>query len=313
VDRRFSGETLARLDKRLAALSAAVENQEGAAAAELLAGLSGKIDVLSEAMDSQGPRGTRRDLEALDRKLDQVTRSLADQAEHLSRPQLEPLQERLDALQARLEDLAEGVRASSAELGPFAQTLQDISTASPLLETRATSASSTSGSPPSRSVWQAWGPAAPIPALCTISWKNIVSRLELLKGRSIDPARLGEIFDKVDAAMRSGIGRRALRTASSACWTSCPSGDAGRPLISRLADRLDAHAGAAGFRRPPGEAGRAARRPWPVYAAEARGSAEESGDLRGDIVALRRELRSLPVWVKARRISVLSSRRSPPV
>jgi DNA repair exonuclease SbcCD ATPase subunit len=65
VDRRFSGETLAGLDKRLAALTAAVENQEGAAAAELLAGLNSKIDVLSEAMDANGPRGSRRELEGL--------------------------------------------------------------------------------------------------------------------------------------------------------------------------------------------------------------------------------------------------------
>ena len=33
--------------------------------------------------------------------------------------------------------------------------------------------------------------------------ESIVSRLELLKGRSIDPARLNELFDRVDAAMRA--------------------------------------------------------------------------------------------------------------
>ena len=34
--------------------------------------------------------------------------------------------------------------------------------------------------------------------------ESIVSRLELLKGRSIDPARLTELFDRVDAAARGG-------------------------------------------------------------------------------------------------------------
>ena len=33
--------------------------------------------------------------------------------------------------------------------------------------------------------------------------ESIVSRLELLKGRSIDPARLNDLFDRVDAAMRA--------------------------------------------------------------------------------------------------------------
>jgi hypothetical protein len=75
VDRRFSGETLAGLDKRLAALTAAVENQEGAAAAELLAGLNSKIDVLSEAMTQTVPWLAARTGRP-DRKLDELQRLL---------------------------------------------------------------------------------------------------------------------------------------------------------------------------------------------------------------------------------------------
>jgi hypothetical protein len=250
VDRRFSGETLAGLDKRLAALTAAVENQEGAAAAELLAGLNSKIDVLSEAMDANGPRGSRRELEGLDRKLDELQRLLAERTEQLSKPQLEPLQERLDEMHARLEDLATGVRASSAELGPFAQTLQDISdrvTASgersddnvvverlAAIEERLAGLS-TRGSDP-RAIHN--------------QLENIVSRLELLKGRSIDPARLSDIFDRVDAAMRTGLADERFERLE-------------RLLDERTPPRVQGVAGAAGAayrrdrpgRRPRGSAG----------------------------------------------------------
>ena len=125
-DRRSSGETLARLDKRLAALTAAVEQQEDDAAAEILAGLTQKMDALADAIEAQDARGARRDLEVLDRKLDQLRRMRStDQAEHLSRRQMEPLEERLDRMQAQLEEIARA-QASTAQFGPFAQQLQDI-------------------------------------------------------------------------------------------------------------------------------------------------------------------------------------------
>src|SRR5206468_1758420 len=95
ADRHISVEALARLDKKLGALTAAVENQEDEAAAAALAALTRKVDAVAESIDAQDAGGARRDLAALDRKLDQLNRALAEQAERLASPQLEPLEERL--------------------------------------------------------------------------------------------------------------------------------------------------------------------------------------------------------------------------
>jgi localization factor PodJL len=237
---------------------------------------------------------------------------LAERTEQFSKPQLEPLQERLDEMHARLEDLATGVRASSAELGPFAQTLQDISdrvTASgersddnvvverlAAIEERLAGLSARGADP--RAVHN--------------QLDNIVSRLELLKGRSIDPARLSDIFDRVDAAMRTGLAderfdklERLLdeRTPPvSREWlerleqriTETAQGGISADMLGALRDRLDTQPAPvsddrlARLEERLEDLGRA-------YSTGGEGlAAEDFGDLRGDIIALRRELRSLP-------------------
>jgi localization factor PodJL len=200
--RRVNGDSLARLEQRLAAATAMIEEQEKGVAAEILAVLTPRIDSLGEAIVSQDVSAARRDIGGLDRKLDQLAHSLSQQVEHLA-PQMRPLETRLDLLQAQMEELANRARDSIVQLGPFAQKLQEISdrvnalgiqgAPTPLsqrlaaIEERIAGLASRGGDPR---------------ALQT-QLDAIVSRLELLKGRSIDPARLNDLFDRVDVAIRA--------------------------------------------------------------------------------------------------------------
>ena len=202
-DRQAGHELIARLDHRIAALTAAIEQQEDEAASEILANLTQKIDTLGEAIEAQDAGGTRRGIELLDRKLEQLAGSLGEQAEHLSRAQFESLETRLDEMQTQLEDLSRRARNSTAQFGPFAKKLDEIasrvtalgaigaptplSTRLASIEERLSGLVARSGDPRSLHT----------------QLENVISRLELLKGRSIDPARLNDLFDRVDSAVRA--------------------------------------------------------------------------------------------------------------
>lgn len=261
-DRRFNTDALARLERRIGALTTAVETQESEAAAEALAGLTQKIDGIADLLEAEVTQGTRRDLESLDRKLDQLADQLAEQTEHLSRQQLEPLETRLDAMQAQLEALTQQTGDARTELGPFAEMLRDIServgaidvseASAPLVERL--SAIEERLAVLAAPQQQSGGRGQDVRALHN-QLDGIVSRLELLKGRSIDPARLNDLFDRVDNAVRGLPEER----------------------FARLEEKIEeiAHAYNAG-----GGDGL---------------TQEDLGELNADIAALRRELRSLPM------------------
>jgi chromosome segregation ATPase len=273
-DRRASSDALGRLDRRLSDLTAAVEAQENEAATDILASLTRKLDSLSEAIDSQDARGTRRDIASLDRKFDQLADQLAEQAQHLSRPQIAPLEARLDIMQAQLEELARRAHDSTAQFGPFAQKLQEISDR--------VSALGTSGAPTPLSQRLAAieeriagfsGKGTDLRSLHT-QLEGIVSRLELLKGRSIDPARLNDLFDRVDAAIHALPGDRSAAAIEQILASGARSG-VPEERFARIEQKLD-------------EIGRISQ------AAGESLTNEDLAELRSDIVALRRELRSLP-------------------
>lgn len=280
-DRRLNGEAFSRLDRRLAQLTTAIEAQEDDAAAEILTGITQKIDALAEAIEAQDARGAG-DLELLDGKLDHVARQLAQQAEHLSRSQLQPLEDRLDGMQRQLELLAE--EASADRFGPFARQLQEISERLSALGEDVRSPLSMRLEAIEERLDGLADHRGPDPRALQTQMEGIVSRLELLKGRSIDPARLNDLFDRVDAAIRAipddrleQIERLERRIAESARRMSGAQGtsEASEERFARLEQKLEElgliQSGGGEFL-----------------------SADDLSELRSDITALRRELRSLP-------------------
>jgi localization factor PodJL len=307
-ERRAGGEALGGIDRRLAALAAAIDTQQDEASAEILAGLSRRMEQLADAIEAQDVRGARRDIEGLGRKLDELSRALAEQSQHLSRAEASPVEQRLAELQSQLADFAR--RAQAPEFGPFAQKLQDISDrlsglpdAFPgdALHARLTAIEERlAGLSPRGSDNRA----------LHNQLESIVSRLEVLKGRSIDPARLNELFDRVDAAIRTGaLEERFDRIERKIEEASIPAERFDR-LERRLAEGAraglsDAHVER--IERRIAEIGGALSEDRlirledkldDIVAAYAAGaelmSHEELAELRGDIGALRRELRSLP-------------------
>ncbi|MGH6922266.1 MAG: hypothetical protein ACRED5_00720, partial [Propylenella sp.] len=203
-DRAADGEALSRIERRLGALASAVDEQEDSVSTELIAGLTHKIDMLADAIDAQDATGARRDVDALGDKLDQLSAQVAKQAEHLSRAQIQPLEARIDHMQRQLDEVARRAEASSDQFRPFARMLQEIS------ERVSTLGAPDAPTPLSlrleaieeRIAGFGNGKGPDLRALQT-QLEGVVSRLELLKGRSIDPARLTELFDRVDSAIRA--------------------------------------------------------------------------------------------------------------
>lgn len=306
VDRELNGEVFSKIERRLSGLAAAIEKQEGDA--EILAGLTRKIDTIADAIEAQDMRGARSDIETLDGKLDLLAQQVADQTEHLSRAQVEPLEERLDQTQRQLDELARHARASSDQLRPFAQKLQEIADRlsalgasdqhTPLslrleaIEERLAGLTSSRG---------------PDPRALQTQLEGIVSRLELLKGRSIDPARLTELFDRVDAAIRAMPEEERfdrLEQKLAAATMAREDGEEGgaraaAQYIEQQIERLERLIGD----RPAGGVSeerfarleRTLERIGIAYAADSELlSPQDVAELRDDIIALRRELRSLP-------------------
>lgn len=288
-DRRLSGESQVRLERRIAELAGAIEEQEGAVAAEVVAGLTGKISSLSSAIDAQDARGTRQHIDLLDRKLDLLAVQLAEQGERLSPPQLEPLETRLDVMQAQLEDLARRTRDSTSRLGPFTQTLQEVSDrlnalgpagAPAVLLQRLTSIEERIAGLAARPL--------DTRALQT-QFEAVISRLEVLKGRSIDPARLNDLFDRVDIAIRTLPEDRFDQLEQRLEQAIVP---------AERFDRLERRISESAAEISDDRVARLERKLEEFGAAYAAGgealTPDDLAELRTDIVALRRELRSLP-------------------
>ncbi|HEX9903788.1 MAG TPA: peptidoglycan-binding protein [Propylenella sp.] len=316
-DRRFSSDALVRLDARLAALAEAVEQREDAIAAEALASLTGKIDVLSAVMEAQDAGSTRRGIELIDRRLGQMAASLAEQTDRLAQPQLTPLEERLDVMQAQLAELAHRAQESTVHLGPFAQKLEEIAErVSALGAVGATEPLSTRLAAIEERL--AAIAAKHDPRSLHTQLEGVVSRLELLKGRSIEPGRLKELFDRVENAVRalppgdrfdrleqqlmqrahSVIGddrfERLERTVAEAAL-----GGVSEQRLALFEKRIASAAPAAISEERFAKLERKLDDVAAAYAAAAHAdddiiSIDEIAELRSDIVALRRELRSLP-------------------
>jgi localization factor PodJL len=338
-DREQNGEVLSNLERRLAELAAAIDEQEDGA--EILTGLTRKIDALAETVEAQDMRGARGDIELLDGKLDQLAEQLAEQAEHLSRAQVQPLEERLDRTQQQLEELARHARASSDQLRPFAQKLQEISDRVSALggSDERTPLSLRLGAIEERLAGLT-NSRGPDPRALQTQLEGIVSRLELLKGRSIDPAHLTDLFDRVDAAIRAmpeegRFDRLEQKLAAAVMATEragrqelgagggieaieeqierlerlerligeSAAGGISEEHINRLEQRIaDTAREALGARDAPdiseerfARLERTLEQIGVAYSADGELlSPEDLAELRGDIVALRRELRSLP-------------------
>ena len=98
-DRVASSDGLARLERRVGALTDAIENQEDETAKALLEGLTQKVDALTASIDAQD---SRQGIEGLGCKLDEFGAQLNAQAEHVSRRQIEPIGDRLVAIEDRI-------------------------------------------------------------------------------------------------------------------------------------------------------------------------------------------------------------------
>ncbi len=237
-DRQTSVDTLARLERRIAALTDAIESQESDTEQKLLESLTAKVDSLADAIEAQDSSGARRDIEGLGERLDRIGENFVEQTDRLSRQQLEPLAQRLGAIEERLS----------------------------VLSTRTAD-----------------------PRGVQTQLDAMVSRLELLKGRSIDPARLNELFDRVDAAVRALPEERFARLEQTLASAIAPA-----DRFDRLEKKIAESAGGAGadrfaaLERKLDEIGRGFK------AGGAPMAQDDLTDLRADIVALRRELRSMP-------------------
>ncbi len=281
-DRRVVGEGLSRLEKRLGDLSEIIAAQE--ASAEVLADLQAKMDALGAAIEAQDADGARRDINGLDAKLDELARDLAAKAEHLSRQQIEPIGTRLDEMQVLVEQISKRTRDSNAAFIPLAQKLHQIS------EGIATLGEEGGPSVLSERLDAIEGRIAGLvgrsvdPRSLNAQLEAIGSRLEVLKGRSIDPGRLNELFDRIEVAIRAipeDFGQRSeegdippdrLDRLERKIAETAASGIAGERL-SRLEKKLD-------------DIGRA-------FAASGEFLTQDDlAELRSDIAALRRELRT---------------------
>jgi len=158
-----------------------------------------------------------------------------------SKPELKPLDPYLADLlnpavnreRKAAEGFAERAQASSAQFGPLAQKLQEISDRVSGIATDGSLAKRLSAIDERLATLA--GKGSDTRALHT-QLEAIVSRLELLKGRSIDPARMTELFDRVETAIRGSIAdERFTRLEKKLDETSVPG-----ERFDRIERRIDA-------------------------------------------------------------------------
>jgi localization factor PodJL len=287
-DNQASSETLARLEKRLAALLETVESHEAEASAEILAGLTRKMDALASAIHDQDARGARRDLDGLNRKLDQLHMSLAEHAEHLSRTQARSIEEQLEQMHGQLEALTARATEQNAQIGPFAQTLQEISE-------RLSGLGAEDSHPLAARLSAIEGHLATLarkagePRAIEEQLDTIVSRLETLKGGAIHPAQIDLLLERVDAALRASAAEDRFNRLEQKLAETAVGGE----NLARIEQKLESGLADERFARLEQkleELGHAYS-----SAAGTEGlSPADLVELSTDIVALRRELRSLP-------------------
>ena len=219
---RAAADRLSRLDQRLSSLAAAMQDEKDDASAEILASLNRRMEALADTIEAQDARGARRDLEGLDRKLDQLADTLADHADRLTPPQLAPLEERLELMQRQLEEGTRRSKHTVAQFGPFSEKLQEIADRLNGLGASGDQSALLARLASIEDRFASGSGRGPDTRALHTQLESIVSRLELLKGRSIDPARLTDLFDRVDAAMRGGVSDERLASIEKKIETAVP-------------------------------------------------------------------------------------------
>ncbi len=203
-DRRFVGETLSRLDRRLAGLAEAIAAQEDDTSAEILAGLTEKIDLIAAAIEAQDAPGARDDVARARRQARPAWETArrpggalvapADRADREAARRYAGTSPRDRPAHARFRRAVPPADAEAA--GDFRSCVVARCGRRGIAPLRA--AGRDRGSP-----CRHRRPRVPIRARLQTQLEAIVSRLELLKGRSIDPARLNELFDRIEVAIRA--------------------------------------------------------------------------------------------------------------
>jgi localization factor PodJL len=275
-DRSLSGEAFGRLERQLGTVAEAVERQESDATEAMLVGLERKMDALGVALAAQDVGGARRDLDALGRKFETLERGIAEQAERLGSAQLAPLEERLDRMQTHLEEMARRSHAATAaQFGPLAQKIQELSDK--------VSQIGTGGAPNAIAARLASieeriaglsGGRAPDLRPLQDELQGIVGQLEALKTQVVTQERVSEVMERIEAVARTGLSADRFDRIEARL-----AGVAGDPEAAERLLRLEAKLDSlSGLQDDDGS----------VL------GQEDLTELRDEITALRRELRSLP-------------------
>jgi DNA repair exonuclease SbcCD ATPase subunit len=260
-DRIAANETLARLEGQLGALGDAIQGQEDNAT-KAIARLEQRVGTLADAIENQDEGEELALLESLTGKIDELAHAIDAQDSPGARRDIEGLARSLDQLSAHISEQTEHL--SRQQLAPLAQQLVAI-------EERITTLSN----------------RAPDPRALQTQIEGIVSRLELLKGRSIDPARMNDLFDRVDAAIRAIPEDRFERLEQRLDDVIAPAERFDR-LEKKIAEAANAATGErfTTLERKLDDISR-------IFTAGSELLTQEDlTELRSDIVALRRELRS---------------------
>ena len=275
-DRGLSGEAFGRLEKQLGLVAEAVERQESDATEAMLIGLERKMDALGVALAAQDVGGARRDLDALGRKFETLERGISEQAERLGTAHLKPLEARLDRMQTHLEEMARRSQAeAAAQFGPLAQKIQELSDRVSQIGTGGApnAIAARLSSIEERLAGLATGRAPDLKPLQQ-ELQGIVGQLEAMKTQVVTQERVNEVMERIEAVAITGLS--ADRFDRIEARLAGVGGDPeAQERLARLEAKLDALAG--------------------LPDVEGSGLGQEDlSELRDEITALRRELRSLP-------------------
>ena len=260
---------LERLTRKVDSLALAVDGHADPAAKALLESLNRRVESLTAALDTKDDGSAKTLLQGLASRVESLSDAIDAQDVAGTRREMESLGRRLDQLGRQMGEQAE--QLSRRQMEPLAGQLGAIEERLAALSSRASDQR----------------------GLHT-HMEAIVSRLELLKGRSIDPARLNELFDRVDVAIRALPEDRFELLERKLNEVIAPA-----ERFDRLEKKIsESNAGPAEERLVALER----KLDELVRVFTAGGdllTQDDLTDLRSDIVALRRELRSLPGQAEA--------------
>ena len=258
-----SGRTpdLSGIEDRISRLASQV-TEDRQSNGDMLGRLERQLGALASAIEQQ--EGNAAVLEGLTHKVDSIANALDAQDAAGARRDIESLGRRLEQVAEQLSAQAEHL--SRRQVEPLAARLDEVGSQLEELSRRAAD----------QRALQA-------------QIESIISRLEVLKGRSVDPARLNDLFERVDIALRA-IPEDRFDRLEERLKDIAPADRFDR-LEKKIAETAAGGATAeriSGLERKLDEIGRVFTSGGELL------TQEDLTDLRSDIVALRRELRSLP-------------------